>query len=75
LWQAIYCLNTLGWGIRTPADALYLLEGKSAKEISLVLHLFGMTVEFHKYHMMEMLTINNNAELTQFAIKQGIVTI
>jgi DNA-binding NarL/FixJ family response regulator len=52
-----------------------LAEGKSAKEIALVLHLSSRTVEFHKYHMMEMLAINNTAELIQYAIKQGIVTI
>jgi DNA-binding NarL/FixJ family response regulator len=52
-----------------------LAEGKSAKEIASVLHLSSRTVEFHKYHMMEMLAINNTAELIQYAIKQGIVTI
>ena len=52
-----------------------LADGKSAKEIGLELHLSGGTVAFHKYRMMEMLAISNTAELIQFAIKQGIVTI
>ena len=52
-----------------------LADGKSAKEIALDLHLTSGTVAFHKYRMMEMLAISNTAELIQFAIKQGIVTI
>jgi DNA-binding NarL/FixJ family response regulator len=52
-----------------------LAEGKSAKEIAAVLHVSSRTVEFHKYRMMEILKIANTAELIQYAIKQGIVTI
>jgi DNA-binding NarL/FixJ family response regulator len=52
-----------------------LAQGKSAKEIASTLHLSRRTVEYHKYHMMETLRITNTAELIQFAIKQGIVTI
>ncbi len=52
-----------------------LAEGRSAKEIASVLHVSSRTVEFHKYHIMEMLKITNTAELIRFAIKQGIVTI
>ncbi len=52
-----------------------LAEGKSAKEIASILYVSRRTVEFHKYNMMEILNISNNAELIQYAIKEGIVTI
>jgi DNA-binding NarL/FixJ family response regulator len=52
-----------------------LAEGKSAKEIGRILHISTRTVEFHKYHMMEELAIETSAELVQFAIKHGIISI
>ncbi|HUU49897.1 MAG TPA: response regulator transcription factor [Nitrospinota bacterium] len=52
-----------------------LAEGHSAKEIASILNISTRTVEFHKYRMMEELNINTTAELVQYAIKQGIVTI
>ena len=52
-----------------------LAGGKSAKEIGEILSISARTVEFHKYQMMEMQGIHSSAELMQFAIKQGIVTI
>jgi DNA-binding NarL/FixJ family response regulator len=52
-----------------------LAEGKSAKEIAKVLHISARTVEFHKYHIMEELGIKTSAELVQFAIKHGIISI
>jgi len=52
-----------------------LAEGKSAKEIARILHISTRTVEFHKYNMMEQLSIKTSAELVHFAIKHGIVSI
>ncbi|MHC4396396.1 MAG: response regulator [Planctomycetota bacterium] len=52
-----------------------LAEGKSAKEIAKILHISARTVEFHKYHIMEELSIETSAELVQFAIKHGIISI
>ena len=52
-----------------------LAEGHSAKEIADILCISPRTVEFHKYKMMEELKITNSAELTQYAIKNGIVSI
>lgn len=52
-----------------------LAEGKSAKEIAKILHISTRTVEFHKYHIMEELGIKTSAELVQFAIKHGIISI
>ena len=50
-----------------------LAEGKSAKEIALVLSISARTVEDHKYRLMESLGIENSAELVQFAIRYGLI--
>jgi DNA-binding NarL/FixJ family response regulator len=50
-----------------------LAEGKSAKEIALILNISTRTVEFHKYRMMEDLGIKTVAELVRYALKHGIV--
>jgi len=51
-----------------------LAEGKSAKQIAASLSLSARTVEDHKYRLMEMLGIENSAELVRFAVKHGLVT-
>lgn len=48
-------------------------EGRTIKEIGAILGVSGKTVEFHKYRMMEQLGLRTTAELTQFAVKHGIV--
>lgn len=50
-------------------------EGRSAKEIASILHISPRTVEFHKYRTMEVLGLRSTAELTQYAIKHGIVSV
>ena len=52
-----------------------LAEGKSAKEVAHSLHISSRTVEFHKYHIMAKLDLKTNAELVQFAIKHGVISI
>ena len=52
-----------------------LAEGKSAKEIAQSLHISSRTVEFHKYHIMDELGLKTSAEMVQFAIKHGIISI
>ncbi len=52
-----------------------LAEGKQAKEVAEILYLSPRTVEFHKYRVMEELGVKSSAELVQFAIKHGIITI
>ena len=49
-------------------------EGRSAKEIASLLSISARTAEFHKYKLMETLGLQNNSELTRFAIKHGIVS-
>ncbi len=68
--------NALGKLTPRQREVLQLLaEGKSAKEIAKTLHISTRTVEFHKYRMMEELRIETSAELVQFAIKHGIISI
>ena len=50
-------------------------EGHSTKEIANILYISPRTVEYHKYRMMEELSIKTTAELVQFAIKHGIVSV
>lgn len=49
-----------------------LVKGHSAKEIANQLIISPRTVEFHKYKMMELLKLQNSAELIHFAIKHNL---
>lgn len=48
-------------------------EGKSTKEISSALKISPKTVEFHRNSLMDELGVRSIAELTRYAISQGIV--
>ena len=50
-------------------------EGYSAKEVAVQLNISTRTVEFHKYRIMEELNLKTSAELVQYAIKHGIVSV
>jgi DNA-binding NarL/FixJ family response regulator len=50
-------------------------EGRTMKEIASIMNISARTVESHKYEMMEALGVQTNAELVQYAIKIGLVTI
>ncbi len=52
-----------------------LAEGRSAKEIASSLSISARTVEFHKYQIMETLGLHTNAELTRFAVRNGLVDL
>jgi len=52
-----------------------LAEGKSGKEIASILDISTRTVEHHKYRMMEQLNIKTSAELVQYAVKHGIISV
>jgi len=52
-----------------------LAEGRAVKEIAAILSISPRTVEFHKYNVMEKLGLHSTAELTQYAIKHGIVSV
>ena len=50
-----------------------LAEGKSMKEVADLLNVTPRTVAFHKYRIMEELSLKTTAELIQFAIKSRIL--
>ncbi len=50
-----------------------LAEGRSMKEVALVLNLTPRTVAFHKYRTMEHLHLKSFAELVHFAVQQRII--
>lgn len=49
-----------------------MAEGKSTKEIALSLHLSGKTVETHRQQLMERLNLHTVAELTKYAVREGL---
>ena len=48
-------------------------EGRKMAEIGEILHISARTVERHKYSLMDKLKLRTTAELTQYAIKRGVV--
>ena len=50
-----------------------IAEGKSTKQISAALGISPKTVEFHRNSLMDELGLRSIAELTRFAVSQGIV--
>ena len=48
-------------------------EGRSTKQISAALNISPKTVEFHRNSLMDELGLRSIAELTRFAVSQGIV--
>jgi len=52
-----------------------LAEGHSMKGVAFVLNVSPRTVAYHKYTMMEHLSIRSSAELIEYAIKRSLVAI
>ena len=50
-------------------------EGRTIGGISSILKIAGRTVVFHKSNIMDKLGLRTTAELTQYAIKSGLITI
>jgi DNA-binding NarL/FixJ family response regulator len=52
-----------------------LAEGKNAKEIAGELHLSPKTVEIHRLNLYAKLKVNNLADLTRIAVKEGLASL
>jgi DNA-binding NarL/FixJ family response regulator len=52
-----------------------LAEGRSMKEAADLLNITKRTIAAHKYSIMELLQLKSNAELVQYAIKHGIISL
>ncbi|MCC6365758.1 MAG: response regulator transcription factor [Bryobacterales bacterium] len=66
------------WAKLTPRqrEVLQLLaEGKSHKEVAAILNVSVKTAEYHKYALLEALGLKTNAELVQYAVRHGIITV
>ena len=50
-----------------------IAEGNALREIASLLHISIKTVESHKAHIMEKLNLRSIAELTQYAIRKGLI--
>lgn len=50
-------------------------EGKGTKEIARILNISVKTVEFHKFRIMDELDLHSTAELTRYAIAEGLVSL
>jgi DNA-binding NarL/FixJ family response regulator len=48
-------------------------EGRTAKEMARILNVSVQTVAFHKHQIMEKLGLRTTAELTKYAIQEGLV--
>ncbi|MCP4657015.1 MAG: response regulator transcription factor [bacterium] len=52
-----------------------LAEGRSAREIAHRLHVSVKTVDTHRRHIMKKLNLHSVAELTKYAIREGLTSI
>jgi DNA-binding NarL/FixJ family response regulator len=52
-----------------------LAEGKSTRSIGFMLHISIKTVEFHRTRLMEELDLHSVAELTKYAVSEGLVSL
>jgi DNA-binding NarL/FixJ family response regulator len=52
-----------------------IAEGKSTKQIALELHVSTKTIEANRRQIMDKLNIHSIAELTKYAVREGLTTI
>jgi DNA-binding NarL/FixJ family response regulator len=65
--------NRVGLTRRQQEVLQLLAEGRSIKEVGMLLHLSSRTVEFHKYRVMQALGVRTVAELGAHAAKHGLI--
>lgn len=51
-----------------------IAEGKSTKEVAAILSVSVKTIDTHRQHIMDKLDIHNIAELTRYAIREGLTS-
>jgi DNA-binding NarL/FixJ family response regulator len=52
-----------------------IAEGRSAKEVAVILKISTRTAEAHKAHILEVLGLQSTAELVQYAIRNGVISV
>jgi DNA-binding NarL/FixJ family response regulator len=77
-------VERLSTGVRTELSGLnvrerevlqLLAEGNSTKQIALKLHVSAKTIEANRRRIMEKLDIHSVAELTKYAIREGLTSL
>ncbi len=53
----------------------FLSEGKSTKQIALQLHVSSKTIESNRRNIMDKLGVNSVAELTKYAVREGLTPL
>ncbi len=53
----------------------HLVNGKSNKEIAVILNLSANTIAVHRANIMDALKVHNTADLVVYAIRTGLVSI
>ncbi len=52
-----------------------IAEGKSTRDIATSINVSVKTVETHRYHIMQKINVTSIAELTKFAIREGLTSV
>ena len=52
-----------------------IAEGKGTRSIASLLHISNKTVEFHRAKLMEELGLHSVADLTRYAVREGLVSL
>ncbi|MDF0676027.1 MAG: response regulator transcription factor [Nitrospira sp.] len=52
-----------------------IAEGKGTRSIASLLHISVKTVEFHRARLMEELNLHSTADLTRYAVSEGLVSL
>jgi DNA-binding NarL/FixJ family response regulator len=74
--MATYAESQLSNLSRREREVLQLVaEGRSTKEIALVLHVSTKTIEANRRQIMEKLDIHTVAELTKYAVREGLTPL
>jgi DNA-binding NarL/FixJ family response regulator len=64
-----------GLGAREREVLQLIAEGKSSPQIATMLHISPSTVEAHRRNIMKKLDLHNIADLTKFAVREGLTTL
>lgn len=74
-WRTMNSARSSGLSARKTEVLRLVAQGKTMKEVAAELDISTRTAEAHKYQMMEDLGLKSVAQLVQFAIQEGFVTL